>query len=75
MEERYQCEASAQPPMANRRARDVVECSPMKDEMSDMRKHELIMFAEEVVAKVRAANIRGRERCFVNNVVNLLLDS
>lgn len=52
------------------------QCGPMKDDgPNDMRKHELFMFAEEIVAQVKAKNIRGRERCFVNSAVNLLLDS
>lgn len=78
MEERY---ADSAPHAVRNRPENVMgmvadQCGPMKDDgPNDMRKHELFMFAEEIVAQVKAKNIRGRERCFVNSAVNLLLDT
>lgn len=78
MEERY---TDSAPRAVRNRHENVAtmvadQCVPLKDDgPNDMRKHELFMFAEEIVAQVKAKNIRGRERCFVNSAVNLLLDS
>lgn len=44
-------------------------------EFTAIRKHELILLGEQIVEQVKNAKVRGRERCFLNNLVQLLLDS
>ena len=55
------------------RDRDCVTGADELNEFTAGRKHDLILLAEQIVAMVRAQKVRGRERCFLNDQVQLLL--
>ena len=55
------------------RDRDCVTGADELNEFTDERKHDLILLAERIVAMVRAQKVRGGERCFLNDQVQLLL--
>lgn len=44
-------------------------------EFTAIRKHELVLLGEQIVEQVKAAKVKGREKCFLNSFVQLLLES
>lgn len=46
-----------------------------QEEFTAIRKHELILLAESIVEQVKNKGVRGRERCFLDQAVKLLLES
>ena len=63
------------PAMRARTTRDqgVVTTADELNEFTAGRKHDLILLAEQIVAMVRAQKVWGREQCFLNDQVHLLL--
>ncbi len=46
-----------------------------REEFTAGRKHEVFMLAESIVDQVKKAGLRGRERCFLKTMCELLLES